>query len=262
MSEEQPREIRIDDCGGTIIAASWADVAKLYKKIAAAMAAVQRVEKDKKHGQGFAYTSWDETAEVIRTALVSAGLAHTVCLLSYTAADKMATVEIHITLADTETGAMKILCWTGQAADVADRAITKAATQAIKYCLSRTLLISADDDHGPQPERRQPATRRPQEQEPPRSHVDTHTGEIAPSADGVPFDLAALPPMPAADVKPGVKANWILDAAKAAGWSDKHTANWLNKHYGTGNPMQLNGQMEAAMSTLVKALTSPATANN
>ena len=148
--------LRIEDCGGVIIAPDWAAIARLMGKLAKAAGAMGGVERDGRNkDQGYSYVSYEEAAVVIRRALSEIGIAMTLhqremtISQGQTASGKAKTIvnmTLDVTFADGETGAMKIVQAHGQGEDMQDKAIPKALTAAVKYGLMRCFLLSTRED--------------------------------------------------------------------------------------------------------------------
>jgi hypothetical protein len=275
-----PDMIRIDDAGGLILAPGWPAIASLHASISRTMAALVAVEKDGHHGQGYTYTSWDEAAAALRAAMASAALAITTHLVSVTPNDKGITVEIALTLADTETGAMKVIRWTATGADV-----QKATTTAVKHALTKTFLVAAEhDDQAPTSSATQqrrtppPATQATAKATPATGthygpgkpmagaapHVDHATGEITepaatpatPADKPIDFDEHKdAPAAPAATTTQTMsdsdKRNAVLKEAKRLGWDIPHLNHWLiASHYAPTVGALTNGQLDAALAAI------------
>ena len=132
------------------------DRAKLAAKLCQVMKACAVVPKDKQNPQQkYKYTSSDAILEKANPAFVAAKLA-TVCSLEILNRQprttstggmwELVTVRARITIIDSETGAMMETEGIGQGYDGADKALSKAQTQARKYALLLALNISTGDD--------------------------------------------------------------------------------------------------------------------
>lgn len=130
--------------------------AKLAAKIAKVMEACARVPKDKQNvKQGYNYASSDAILAKVNPALIDAGLA-TVCNLDILdrqprttgtgAIWELVTVQVTLTIIDTETGASIESEGFGQGYDGGDKSLSKAQTQARKYAWLLALNISTGDD--------------------------------------------------------------------------------------------------------------------
>lgn len=130
--------------------------AKLAAKLCAVMKTCAVVPKDKSNAQQhYQYASSDAILEKVNPALVDAGLA-TVCSMevldrqlrttSSGAIWELVTVRARITIIDSETGTSLESEGIGQGYDPSDKALSKAQTQARKYCLMLALNISTGAD--------------------------------------------------------------------------------------------------------------------
>lgn len=133
-----------------------ADLAKLAAKLCQVMRACAVVPKDKQNPQQhYKYASSDAILERVNPAFVAAGLAtvYEIVVLDRqprtTGAGGMwelCTVRATLTIIDSETGATIQTTGLGQGYDGADKALSKAQTQARKYALLLALNISTNDD--------------------------------------------------------------------------------------------------------------------
>ncbi len=282
MSENQSY-LRIEDAGGTIIAATFADVAKLYAKIGAVIAALPDLDKDKRRGQ-YSVTGYDNAAEVIGPALVKAGLSFTVAIVNHVRTGPSATVTLAMTLADTETGCMKIMQWISEWTDMGNDQggggpLPKAVTNGLLAWLKRQFLVSAEDGQpggqltgqragtttghattttskpAPSPA---PATTSAVTTTPPATErqIDHATGEVTEPTATAPTQPIRHP-LPASDAQPGLKCQWMIDGFKVAGWDTYHVTGWLKKHFKNeqGRPASSvselkNGRLEEAVQML------------
>lgn len=132
------------------------DLAKLAAKLLKVMAACANVPKDKQNPQQhYQYASSDAVLAKANPAFVAAGLA-TVCNLEILDRQprttnsggmwELVTVRARISIIDTETGASIETDGIGQGYDGADKALSKAQTQARKYALLLALNISTGED--------------------------------------------------------------------------------------------------------------------
>jgi hypothetical protein len=160
--------IRIQMAGGEIVAENFEAIAKLHAKIGAASASIARVDKDARNQHHrYEYTSYGALAAAANHAMAKYGLAFGVSIVGLDVRPPAGESSMSLTIADTEasitdieTGATRIYRWAGMGADSLDKGAAKALTNAVKYGLMRSLLVSdqeADpDDDGevkPTPQR-------------------------------------------------------------------------------------------------------------
>ncbi len=185
--------MHIATAGGDIYAPSWAAVAKLHAKIAAAMAAVDAVQRDGRHALGYRYTTYAEAAGAIRAALAQSRLA-----FSYTEEPppqngQLVTATIIATFTDTETGAMRTARWHATGRDHA-----AAATISIKQGLLHTFLVPTAEDQEPTKAQDKPQAAHTAQAKPPTAPkppappaapqptIDAATGEVDPGTPAQP----------------------------------------------------------------------------
>jgi hypothetical protein len=132
------------------------DLAKLAAKLCKVMQACAVVPKDKQNPQQhYKYASSDAVLEKANPAFVAAGLA---TIYELQVQDRqprttnsggmweLVTVLARLTIIDSDTGATIQTDGLGQGYDGADKALSKAQTQARKYALLLALNISTGDD--------------------------------------------------------------------------------------------------------------------
>jgi hypothetical protein len=251
--------ITLQTNGGTIYAPDWQAIAGLFAKIALAQTSASAVKQDKKHGQGFTYTSWAETVAVVGDALAAAKLAFAANITDAQRGEKVANVRMCFTLADVTSGAMIQTTWQADGQD-----ITKATTTATKHWLTKTFLLTDHDDAPPQLTGQQ--TDKTTSAQPAARTVDTATGEIhqptapapAITPPAKPAINSQIPQPPDASAPNARKWSWFVTAAKAAGWTQPDLRRWLQHGYNVTEPPMLNGQTDAAMHALYAYLTTPA----
>jgi len=128
--------------------------AKLAAKKLKVMQSVTRCLKTGKNSQqGYTYAEAREVYEVVRAALIEAGLVTSVSAGECHELIKVGKnntpvllVDMWIDLTDTETGYHEVASWQAAAMDSGDKAIYKALTTGLKYWLLHTFLIPTDDD--------------------------------------------------------------------------------------------------------------------
>lgn len=129
---------------------------KIAKKFVEVMKECNYVEKNgtnQFHKYQYA-TSADVLAKVnaslVRHGIASIAVPSLIDMVDVTTAkgniEKMATIEMHITLVDVETGETIEIVGIGSGQDSGDKAIMKAETAAIKYAYLMSLAISTGDD--------------------------------------------------------------------------------------------------------------------
>ena len=143
-------EIRIETAGQSTYAPSWDAVVKLNTKIANLMHSIGPVQKDARNAHfKYEYTSYEAMAAAVRAALFNAGLSFTIGTGQVITEGPNRTVELEACFGDTETGAMRLVRWTGEGVDNQDKATAKAITSGVKYLFLRNLLISTNEDVDP-----------------------------------------------------------------------------------------------------------------
>ena len=132
------------------------DIAALAKKLAKVAEVCGRIPKDDRNkGQGYRYVTSDAVLGKVNPALAENGLAtyYQVEVLDrrerQTASGglwELCTVKISLHIIDSDTGAELVTEGIGQGFDPADKALSKAQTQARKYAWLLALNISTGDD--------------------------------------------------------------------------------------------------------------------
>lgn len=162
--------------GQSTYAPDWGAVAALNAKIAKLMAGVGKLDRDGRNPKfNYTYTSYEEAATSVRSALTAVGLSWTPGLAGEIVTEERSTnsggvmltrrVPIEIVLTDIDTGAMRVIRWEGEGQDTQDKATAKAFTSGIKYWMLRSLLTSDQDnvdpdaDAAPEPPRQTPRAR-------------------------------------------------------------------------------------------------------
>src|SRR4030095_15651037 len=130
--------------------------AKLFAKIAAVMSQVRTLEKTGKNTYDkYDYMTADAIAQRIGSALAAAGVAFFPSIVGvetneYTTqkgtTNFRTVVNMQITFACGETGAIFTILWAGEAIDRSDKSISKAAVSAVKYALIKTFLLTGGDE--------------------------------------------------------------------------------------------------------------------
>lgn len=148
-----------------------ANRATLYAKIAAVTAAVKRIPKNGVNSfYHYPYALESDITDGLREIMAEHHLASLPpSVLAWERGDpdakgnSLTRVQYRFGLADCETGETVEAIWWGEAQDNADKAFSKAATNALKYFLMKTFLIATGDDPDesgepapPQPQRRAP----------------------------------------------------------------------------------------------------------
>lgn len=133
-------------------------ISTVYRKIALVMADIGAIKPDKKHSQGYSYRSADRVFSVIQQSMIK----HNLIVLSEALnADFMEEgrylVSYRFTFVDPETADSYACSWLGEAVHtfykldqsgnmvgltLNDRAINQSATNALKYFLLKTFLVS------------------------------------------------------------------------------------------------------------------------
>ena len=129
---------------------------KLAKKFIEVMKECSYVEK---HGtndyHGYQYATSADVLAKVNASLVKHGIASVAVpelldMVDVTTAkgntEKLATVQMQITLIDTESGESFAIIGIGSGQDSGDKAVMKAETAAIKYAYMLSLAISTGDD--------------------------------------------------------------------------------------------------------------------
>lgn len=121
----------------------------LAAKLAEVMAEVGYVQKDGTNTfHGYKYASAEAVFKKVNAALSKRGI----CINSSTVLERLsddfrnAAVRITLSFTDAESGLFANVSALGQGSDKGDKAIMKATTAALKYCLSTAFLISWGDD--------------------------------------------------------------------------------------------------------------------
>lgn len=129
---------------------------KLAKKFIEVMKECSYVEK---HGtndyHGYQYATSADVLAKVNASLVKHGIASVAVpelldMVDVTTAkgniEKLATVQMQITLIDTESGETFAIVGIGSGQDSGDKAVMKAETAAVKYAYMLSLAISTGDD--------------------------------------------------------------------------------------------------------------------
>lgn len=129
---------------------------QLAKKIVEVMHDCNYVEKNGKNTfHGYQYATSADVLAKVNAALVKYGIASMASpqLLDMTDVttakghtEKLATIQMTITLVDTDTGERCQIMGIGSGQDSGDKAVMKAETAAIKYAYLLSLAISTGDD--------------------------------------------------------------------------------------------------------------------
>lgn len=146
------------------------DKSTLYAKMARVMGKLERLPKSghNKHFN-YHYATESDVADAIRKAMADEQIALLVDIAEFSREGKRTILKINFTFACGESGATATQTWYGEADDMQDKGINKAATSAEKYFLMKTFLISAgdmaddpdsgmDEDTPAQPKNKQKAT--------------------------------------------------------------------------------------------------------
>lgn len=128
----------------------------IYQKMAQVMQACQYIHKGGQNTfHGYSYVTSADVLEKVNQAMAKAGLITTVVpsLVDFRETqnakgnmDKLATVQVDITVYDTETGELIQFSGIGSGQDTGDKAVMKAETAAIKYAYMLSLCIATGDD--------------------------------------------------------------------------------------------------------------------
>lgn len=127
--------------------------AGLFKKLAAIMAKIDRVPKNGFNSfHKYKFVQEADLSEYVRQFFVEEGL---VLVMGAKAqnltpigdkGDMLTTLEMEITIADTETGESITVPWQGQGADKGDKGLYKAMTGGVKFWLLKTFLVPSGED--------------------------------------------------------------------------------------------------------------------
>lgn len=176
-------------------------MAQLARKMANIMGQLKRLRQGGQNQQGWTFTSIDDITDAIRALMAEHGIALFSKMLKATQVKDgkttLATVDMEFELVCADTGAAKIMSWTGSAEDYSDKAINKAAVYAEKFWLKSTFLVSTGKD----PDAKSPGLDRRNEQ--PRQQAQR------PAEPAKPAVVENRQPTPA----PSVLKPW-LDAEK------------------------------------------------
>lgn len=133
-------------------------IAGLYKKIAGVMGAMSRLEKSAYNAkQDYYYAPQEDVYDLVRKELADRGLAYfpvmvgieDISVQGRNGVLNKTRVLFEMTLSDSDSGASISSPWYAEAQDSLDKAIAKASSQAVKYYLIRTFIISTGDDIDP-----------------------------------------------------------------------------------------------------------------
>ena len=142
----------------TDIASSSTNQARLFAKVAAVMAEVERIPKNGKNSfHNYRYATESDILDGVRPILARQGLALFIDVINSSwrdgpvgrdekASAPIVTVEMRFTLGCAETGATMTTTLMAEGQDGGDKGYYKAYTGGLKYWLSKTFLISSGDD--------------------------------------------------------------------------------------------------------------------
>ena len=129
---------------------------KLAKKFVEVMRDCSHVAKNGSNDfHKYKYATASDVLEKVNAALTKHGIASVVTpsLLSIqeiTTAkgntERLATVEVTVTLIDSESGETLTLKGLGSGQDLSDKSVAKSQTMALKYCYLNSLAIATSDD--------------------------------------------------------------------------------------------------------------------
>lgn len=129
---------------------------KLAKKFVAVMQECSHVVKTGTNDfHRYKYATATDVLEKVNASLTKHGIASVVSpallnIQEITTAkgntERLATVEVTVTLIDSESGESLTLKGLGSGQDPSDKAVAKAQTMAIKYCYLNSLAIATNDD--------------------------------------------------------------------------------------------------------------------
>ena len=129
---------------------------KIAKKFVEVMRECSHVAKNGTNDfHKYKYATASDVLEKVNAALTKHGIASVVTpsLLSMqeiTTAkgntERLATVEVTVTLIDSESGESLTLKGLGSGQDLSDKSVAKAQTMALKYCYLNSLAIATSDD--------------------------------------------------------------------------------------------------------------------
>lgn len=130
------------------------DLAKLFGKMAAVMGEVGRVAKNGQNTeQRYAYTTEADLLDEVRPLMAKHGIAFFPSVVSSRQfrdeKDRRkvtTTVVLQTAFCCTDTGAMLISTWHGEAVDWGDKSYWKAYTGTLKYAHFKTWMVSTGDD--------------------------------------------------------------------------------------------------------------------
>lgn len=196
--------------------------ATLYAKLARVMGKVTRIERagTNKHFT-YRYVTDADVADAVRGALAEEKVAFLVNMLEVRREGNKVNVTFEFTFACGDTGATITKIWEGESIDQQDKGISKAATNAEKYFLMKTFLMSSDDpaedaDSGPVPEQAKPA--KPKQER----RIDT-SKDAPPLAEDKPLE-------PSNNGKDEGLFQYLMKAVKHPRYQDgKARANAINK---------------------------------
>ena len=129
---------------------------KLAKKFVAVMQECSHVVKTGTNDfHRYKYATATDVLEKVNTSLTKHGIASVVSptllnIQEITTAkgntERLATVEVTVTLIDSESGESFAIKGLGSGQDAGDKSVAKAQTMALKYCYMASLAIATDDD--------------------------------------------------------------------------------------------------------------------
>ncbi len=127
----------------------------LYAKLAVILGEVARIPKSGKHQQPvYRYATNEDVLDTVRPLLAAQNIAFFASMVECSQAAEPTKsgdtqtrthVVVEFTFADAESGEVVAMRWHGESLEKGDKGINKAATQAKKYFLLNTFLISTGD---------------------------------------------------------------------------------------------------------------------
>lgn len=120
----------------------------IFTKMVAVMGAIETLPKNGWNDYSkYHYVTDEDVMNYMRKALSTAGLAVVPRITRVEEQADHVSVEIDLTFCDGETGETVTAKWVGGALKkLNDKAVTVAATAAVKYCLLKTFLVSTGDE--------------------------------------------------------------------------------------------------------------------
>lgn len=154
--QEEIKESRKDILSGPVMTGAPLDIANLARKLVNVMKDCGQVEKRGKNDfHNYNYFMAEDVMAALNRSCTDHGVA---CIPQFQKVDevektqrsgqvaRIITVAANVYLIDTETGASIMIRALGTGEDVADKALPKAQTMAIKYALMCMVLISPGND--------------------------------------------------------------------------------------------------------------------